>query len=663
MNRLVTLALLFSATTVFAIEIPAIMIESSKLDEPVLDASQSVIIIDQKKIDNFHIKDVKDLSSIVSNTNISGMGSRTNRTFTFRGISNYVTFESSVAMYIDDAPVPFSFGYGLLDMHNIHKIEVLKGPQGTQFGKSAESAVINIYTKPTTKTFQGEASVDFGTYNSKDFYGRISGPMGNKDFSYAFSISKSSQDGFSENLLSGERIDDRELSSFSAKLNYNPSTPWNIALNYTKNKADDGGSAFKSDTKDNPYKINDKLVDDESIMDTDLLSLIIKYKTYDYTFTSATSYAKQDILKNNYANAIGGLLINLDVEIEEFTQELRLKYSFESIDLLIGAMYSNKLSFDYKENMYSYLYDTSSKNILQNPDENTALFTEIKYWLDSHYAVTAGIRYQETKRSFKRNLNNFFQPTIAAESSKKWTHALPTLSLSYYTDDYSHTYLRYAKGYRPGGYNYRVPGTNLVPFKPEITDSFELGHKQKLSSELSFSGAIFYNDINNHRTVTFNDNLATTVVNAKKAYSYGAELDLSYETEKLLLHTSIGVTEAKFKDSDTTNDYKGNHLVDVPDMTAAVGATYSFNTNWFIQPSARYMGKRYYDIENIKKEDGYTTVDLSLGYKNPKGYKAVMYATNILDKENVDFVIHTPSHNYYHFSNPRVLGFKLSKSF
>jgi iron complex outermembrane receptor protein len=658
MNKSVTLILLFLVSTVFAVEIPTIIIESSKLDEPVLDSSQTVEILDQKKMDSFHIKDVKDLSSTISNTNISGIGSRTNRTFTFRGISNYVAYESSVAMYIDDAPVPFSFGYGVLDMHNINKIEVLKGPQGTQFGKSAESAVINVYTKPTTKTFQSEASVDIGTYNSKDFYGRISGPMNNEDFSYAFSVSKSSNDGFSENLLTGDRIDDRDLTSFSAKLHYNPSTPWDISLNYTKNKANDGGSAFKSDTKNNPYKIDDKPFDDESTMDTDLLSCIIKYKESDYILTSATSYAKQAVLKHSYASAKKGLFIDLDVDIEEFTQELRLRYSFENVDLLIGSLYSKKLRFDYKENMNFYFYHVNSKNILQNPDENRALFTEIKYWFDSHYAMSAGVRYQETERSFKRNLDS-----IAAESSKKWTHVLPTLSFSYYANDYAHTYFKYAKGYRPGGYNYRAPGTNLVPFEPEITDSFELGHKQKLSSKFSFSGAIFYNDITNHRTVTFDDNLATTVVNAKKAYSYGAELDLSYETEELLLYTSIGVTEAKFKDSDTANTYKNNHLVDVPDMTAAVGATYNLNQNWFVQPSARYMGKRYYDIENTKKEDGYTTVDLSLGYKNLKGFKAVMYVTNLLDKENVDFVIHTPNHNYYHFANPRVFGLKLSKSF
>ena len=653
---------LFLVTSTLAVEIPTIEIKSSKLSENSIDTTQTVEVFNIEKIDSYQIKDIKDFSATISNANISGLGSRTNRTFTFRGISNYVAYESSIAMYVDDAPVPFSFGYGTIDMNNIHSLEVLKGPQGTEFGKGAESGVINLYTMPTTKTFQSEVSADFGTNNLKDFCGRISGPIKNSDFSYALSVSKKSNDGFSDNLLTNKRIDDREVSSFSAKIRYNPNSPWEVALNYSKNRTDDGGSSFKVDTKENPYKIDDKPYDESSKMDNDLLSFIIKYKEKNYTFTSATSYAKQDVVKNSYANALNGLQIDLDVDIEELTQEARLNYIFENIDLLAGAFYSNKLNFDYKEKMYSYAYKTSSTNSLENPDENIALFTQMKYWIDPYFAITAGIRYQETKRSFDRNLNQFFQPTTNAKASKKWNHILPTLSLSYFASDDSHTYIKYSKGYRPGGYNYRAPGKNLVPFEPEETKSFEIGHKQSFSSSLSLNGALFYNDIKDHRTVIFSNNLATTTLNAKRAYSYGAELDLNYKTEKLSLYATFGVIEAKFKDFDKI-EYEKNTLLDVPDMTAALGTTYNFNKNFSIQSSANYIGKRYYDIENILKESGYITSNISLRYSNFYGWRIMVYATNLFNQENVDFAIHTPDKNYYHFTDPRVVGLKISKSF
>jgi outer membrane receptor protein involved in Fe transport len=110
------------------------MVESSKLNTTVLESTHTIDIVDANKTNTLNINSIEDLSSVVPNTNISGIGTRSDRTFTFRGISNYLTYESSVAMYIDDAPVPFSYGYGAVDMKNIKTIEVLKGPPLTRKG-------------------------------------------------------------------------------------------------------------------------------------------------------------------------------------------------------------------------------------------------------------------------------------------------------------------------------------------------------------------------------------------------------------------------------------------------------------------------------------------------------------------------------------------------
>jgi hypothetical protein len=89
-----------------ALEIPSINIESTKLTETSLDASQTVDVLDEDKLNTFQADSIEDLSSVLSNTIISGLGNRSDKTFTIRGISNYLTYESSVAMYIDDTPVP-----------------------------------------------------------------------------------------------------------------------------------------------------------------------------------------------------------------------------------------------------------------------------------------------------------------------------------------------------------------------------------------------------------------------------------------------------------------------------------------------------------------------------------------------------------------------------
>ena len=157
-----------------AIELPPIQVESSKLEETLQESAHTVNLIEKDELETSNIKSIEELSSLVSNTNISGIGNRSDKTFTMRGISNYVAYESSVAMYIDDVPVPFSYGFGMVDFNNVDRIEVLKGAQGTLFGKGAESGVINIYTKVPSKEFSSQVSAAYSAYNMQEFYGSVS---------------------------------------------------------------------------------------------------------------------------------------------------------------------------------------------------------------------------------------------------------------------------------------------------------------------------------------------------------------------------------------------------------------------------------------------------------------------------------------------------------
>jgi iron complex outermembrane receptor protein len=645
-----------------AIELPPVMVESSKLNTTALESTHTIDIVDANKTNALNINSIEDLSSVVPNTNISGIGTRSDRTFTFRGISNYLTYESSVAMYIDDAPVPFSYGYGAVDMKNIKTIEVLKGPQGTLFGKSAESGVINIYTKPTSKEFKSEVRIGAADYNTREFYVRVSGPTANEDLTYALSITKESRDGFSKDEFTGESIDDKDFLGFSAKLRYKPGPGLDIALNYTKSIIDDGGTAFKTNTKDNPYVIDNHINDDYVKMDNDILTLVVKHTQENYKITSATSYAKEAISKEMYFPVSGGIVLDHDIDIEEITQEFRLNYDFDSVDFLAGAFYSDKTKFDYTENIRLTALNASSLNSVQNPDKNLALFTQAKYYIDNHYSILTGIRYQQTKRSFSRSLNNFFSPTTGAESSTTWTHVLPTLSLSYSADDASNIYLTYSKGYRPGGYNYRATGNTLTPFEPESTDSLELGHKRAFGRSTTLNSAVFYNRIKDLRINILDDNLVSSLISAQKAYSYGVELQADYKADDLTMYAAFGIIKTQMLQIADSPQDEGNNVIDTPNITASLGARYSMYKNYYAQADIKHMGTRYYNISNSAKESAYRLVNIGFGYEKD-GWQALVYANNLFNREYVDFMIYTPSNNYYHFGNPRVLGFKLSKNF
>lgn len=659
-KKFVTAYSLSLVSVLYAVQLDTLIIESSKLNENQMDLPATIDVLDSKQLSVGHINSFQNLSSALPNTNISGLGNRSDATVTMRGIANYLTTESSVAVYVDDAPIPFSYGFGAIDFSHIDRVEVFKGAQGTDFGKNAESGVINLYTKPITDALMSEAQLDYGSYDSKKFYGRVSGSSGIDKIGFAFSFTDNRTDGYTVNEITHDMLDHRHMSNFNAKLKYDPNSHFTMALNYTKTKIDDGGTAFKIDTKNNPYSITNEPQNDWVKMDNDLLSLIIKYTQNDISVTSVSSYGRQSIQKDDYIAILGGLDIGFDTHIEEISQEFRLNGIYKNIDYVLGGFYSDKLRFNAYENQrFTSLPSYNNTNIIDNLDTNIALFAKVRYAINNYVSLTSGLRYQQTKRDFTRDYTAY--PSVLS-STESWNHWLPTFSLSY--DKEGDTiYLTYSKGYRAGGYNYRSPGTTLVPYKPEITESLELGYKKAVDSAWNMSNALFYNRIHDVRTLTLNDYLATTTLNADRAHSYGFESSLKYSSERMDLYGSVGITKTEFdRFVSGSVDYAGKHLLDVPDMTLSVGGKYQLDPYWYTTASLAYMGKRYYDIANTAQENGYTTVNTAIGYRTKK-WKAEVYANNLFDSEYSDFMMHTPSHNYYHFGTPRIIGFSLGMMF
>lgn len=656
MKKAITATLLSFLQSANAVELPAIIIESSGIEDPFLEKSNTLT---QEKIDISSPQKLQDLSSALSNTNISGIGNRMDNTVSIRGISNYVSYESSAAMYIDDIPVPFSYGFGMVDFQNVDSIDIFKGAQNTLFGKGSQSGLLHFHTYSPSDTFTIKGNLGYGSANTQSFYGFVSAPI-NTHLHSSFSFTKNSHEGFSYNTLTDNLIDKRSFESFSTKLLYAPMSHFSIGINYIKSRSDDGGSPFKVNTMSNPYSIDNEHYDDFSKMDQDLLSLTVKYTTSDSQFSSSTSLTKLSIIRDDYIDVSNGLLMSFDIDIRELSQEFKYTKNKQNSQYSVGAFYSDKLRFDYAENQHLNAFGIDSLNTIQNPDKNMALYSSYRYFLNPFYSIEAGLRYQSTQRYFDRNMNLFLSPTSHAEASKTWAQFLPSLSFSYQPDETTTLYASYSKGYSPGGYNYRSSDA-LIPFAAEKTDTYEIGYKTK-SHDWSLSGALFYNRISDHVINQFADDLVSTAVNVSKAYSYGCELEADYHQDNLFLYSSFGLTKTKIQKSDSSGSYNGKEFVDIPDITASAGIKYFFIPDIYLKSSLRYMGRRFYNVDNTSKNNGYSVVDAAVGYTQKK-WQIELFSQNLFDKEYVDFMIYTPSNTYYHFGQPQVTGIRTSITF
>jgi len=651
-----------SAVILTPIEVSSTLEE---IEEESIDEASSLNIVDTTKIKMYQVDNLNDVTTLIPNLNISGIGNRSNKTFTLRGVSNYVAYESSMAVYVDDIPLPFSYGYGLLDMNNVTSLEVTKGAHAALFGKGAESGVMKLHTHAPTKEKQAKLSLELGSYRHSAMSGYFSGPTDHKHLNYSLAFTKERSNGYATNRLTGKPFDAQDMYALHARLHYKPSNRFDLAFNYSKLKSDDGGSAFTINSKENIRSIDNEPIDEFAKLKSNRLGLLMNYKWGDYHLRSSTSYVSQDMDKRDYVPILGGLTLLTDTQIEEFTQDLRLQRTFENADLTLGLFYSDKVNFDYTEDQILLkLYPTElvSKNSLEDPDEMMALSSTYEHYLNEKILLTAGFRYQESQRDFERIMNNFGTNPTQANASNSWKKFLPMLSASYSLSDKSILYANYAKGFRIGGYNYRSNDT-LTPYKEETTTSYELGYKNHLHNGLSFNSALFYNTIKDMRVVSFSDTLGSSLSNANRAKSYGLELDMAYKKEALLLYGTLGLTKATYNNLVIDGvDYSNNNVIDTPQTTASLGLQYDFSQALYLNSSLNHMGKRYYNVQNRAVEDGYTVTNLTLGYKH-KDWEIQAYAKNIFDKEYVDFMIYTPSNNYYHFGAPQVLGVKVSKEF
>jgi iron complex outermembrane receptor protein len=644
---------------------PIVVATTANMQEQTHQAVGNRESIEAPLLDLYQIDSVGDIGTLMPNVNISGIGGRSNQTFTIRGVSNYVAYESSVAIYVDGVPLPFSYGYGLIDTNNLTSVVLSKGGGASLFGKGSESGRLEFTTHHPSKETKGELSLELGSYNHQSLHGFVSGETAYESLFYSLAFNHERFDGYSHNALTGNRVDHQDLNAFHAKLRYEPSDDLSLSFVYSKNRSDDGGSAFTVNSKEQIRTVTDEPMDEFVTLRSDRLGVEARYRWGDYLLESSTSYVKQVMDKGDYIAVVGGVSLLRDSRIEEITQDLQLKRSFESSDVRLGLFYSKKLAFYYAEDQVLLnLYPTpmTSSNQIEDPDEVMALSAKYDYYFNDQFSLSAGFRYQESRRDFDRSMNRFGAPTTHVNASNRWRKFLPLLSLSYFLKEESHLTFSYSQGFRIGGYNYRSSDT-LTPYNEETTTSYELGYKQIFGGGLRLHALLFYNDIEDMRVVSFDDTFGTSLSNADAAHSYGVEVDMHYEWENLFFYGSFGITRAKYdRLYFQEQDYSDYDVIDTPQMSASFGLSYHLNSHLYTRASVGYMGKRYYNLQNSAFAKGYTVSNLSLGYEEGD-WEVELYGKNIFDRDYVDFMIATPSNNYTHFGAPRTVGVKLSKNF
>ena len=666
-----------------------VVVTATKRSVALQDLAGSANVLGADKLGPGGIQEVRDMQVDIPNLSLGDQFGFA-RVF-MRGIgmtSIDIGGEGAVAFLQDGAIVPRPAAQ-LMGMFDLDQVEVLRGPQGTLYGRGATAGAINMVTAKPGKELGGYLSVTAGNYSLAQFKGAIDVPMGDA-LSMRLAGSLDSRDGYGNNIFTGSDINDRDASAYRATFVYDAGGPLTATLSAQYYEEDDNNYAFsyfgQSEGSSIPvpfgvpilggntvgmvgggfYDINS---DQEPINDRDgqLINLTIDYAFNDRwslkSITSSQSMDRflRDDLDSTDANLFGQN--NYTEESDSFGQELILNYSSDRIDVLGGVMY-------FEEDLYGEVRVPLTNlcfllapaacgtpvgdflnggNYLQDGDvdiEAWGAYVEANYSISDKWSVIAGLRYNYEERdgtgSFIFDAISLNVPTNQRES---WNDLTPRITLQYSPNDNMLLYATYTEAFKSGVIN---TGSTSPPLDPETVDAFELGLKgQNASGTIRYSVAAFFYDYQDMQISFVDETSTVSTVNAAEAENSGIELEVDGSLGNGFAFdfylTYLNAEYQEFFNGDYANgfaitDLSGNTLPNAPESTAKLGLTWEGAVGGgtlTVRGEAYYQDDVYFTEWNRKDayQSSYEQFNASVDYSWNDQWLLSLWGRNLSDEE------------------------------
>jgi len=628
-----TSALLYS--TLIASDVNSLntlTVTAQKSEENVQKVPISLSVFDETSINDKSISTLDDIAKYTPNLFLFNTGFQGLTTPSIRGISaNLLSFSSPVSMYVDGVPTMSSFGFsdGLMD---IERIEVLKGPQGTLYGKNSEAGVINIITKKPNNETKGKIFTTLGSDGKREFGLNISGALIKNTFYAGASYKHTQKDGFIKHSKTREYINEKQTDYGKVNLLYTPLDNLEISFITSRNENDNGAIDWaKAGQNLDNVSVSSNL-DGYSKPTITSYALNIDYKLDNKTkIKSITTKRihKDKVALDNDLSHMSIIHIFRNYKFDTLSQELRLEKEIGNTKIVSG-IYADKEENDLSIVMKTRIDPTGANSHPQKLNSKTySFFSNVIYPINEKFTINTGIRYDKEKKDISINKSNIY-------FEKDWNNISPKLSLQYNINPSSISYATISKGYRSGGFNPYATSNNYETYDEESLISYELGYKSLFfDNRLKLNTALYYMDIDDMQVQTMLTPGVVYMINAASANSKGIELDMeALLTDNLTFYSSLGFNKTTFKEfKDRGNDYSNNYNPFAPKYNFNLGIQYRDDSGIYAKTDLNGYGKTYFDSANKYFQKAYELVNVKLGYEEDN-YDIYLYADNLFDKEH-----------------------------
>lgn len=643
------------------VDLGTLTLEAERRTDSLADVPIAVTVVDGRDIDEANIRDVQDLADKVPNFTLQTNASRTNPQYFIRGIGAVATVDpgaqQAVSTYIDGVYQPFASAL-VFDFADVDRVEVLRGPQGTLFGRNATAGAVNIFTRMPDATTGGFVKLGFGTENMREVAAVANFALPNNQGAARLSFLRSTQDGFIENAL-GDDLSAEDSAAIRARFLYTPTDRLTFDLILGAERIRDSGYAYVpvERTFDRRYDTPLDSIDDR---DSENISLRTTYDFDGVRLTSITAWQRYDSLTENPQDILFGfpsedLGFALSTEKEEgdsFSQEVLLQstgdgpfewttgFFYESTDVEIdtGSRFTETSGFPFGFE--------STGNPTRNETEVFAIFADGSYQISDQLTLTLGARYtwESVDWSSSSVFNGTDVPGSKQSDSADFEAFTPRAVLEYQLNETTLLYGSLARGFKGGGFTTFNAGGPPTEFDPEFVQTFEVGAKYLSPDNRFFLGAAaFYNnwdDLQVFYLTTVNGVTQRLVSNAEAARSYGFELEASWRpSEQWALGGSVGYLNSDL--TDVTNplngeSLSGNRAPFSPEWTANLSAEYTTRLTsdavLRLGTAVSYTSDYYFDVLNTQRQDDLVNLNLSAAVDGD-GWSAGINVKNALDED------------------------------
>ncbi|MFT6956577.1 MAG: iron complex outermembrane receptor protein [Halieaceae bacterium] len=699
-----TIIAALACQSTYAAQLEEIVVTAQKRAQSLQDVPLSVSAISGEEVDRLNLNNVSSLATIIPN--LTAMDSAAgNPSFRIRGVGLNefsAAYDSPVGIHLDETflfkPVLASLGF-----YDVERVEALKGPQGTVFGRNTTGGAVNFYSNRPTEEFEAGMDLSYGNYERIEANGFVSGKLSDtlkgrlavevQDYAY--------DEGPWKNLYDGKRIGELEQQQARGMLEWNGDATTvlgTLEVGSKKAELTPYDNLFQSEPGAHPtapdvpgvwnpeLEIRDPMsrdtvnADHTQATDADYWGarLRIDHELDLGTFTSLTSYKdfERENIEDSDNTPTRSVNIDWNTKLDSLSQEFRLAGDRDTWTYLLGVYYEDDNTeivelVDSRDFLESYFGDDYKVDT-----ESWAIFTNNEYAFTESISVVLGARYTEEQVSIDgagyaasptAPIGNFSRvapedriAVISVDESRTDTDFNWKVGLNYTPNEDVLVYSSVSTGFRSGGYDMTFGGlaldSPLLTFDPEDVTAVDLGVKSRLlDGAMTLNLALFYTEVDDYQdNVNQGEEIVPRRRNVGTLETYGFESDLQWQMhENWMIKWGLGYTSAEVTDSDELvngSPLDGTTPVNTPEWSTSLLLNYNRTVSEAlvldVLVSGQWLDERYLEPENGPDHlvESYSTVDASVALMSSDGKWSVsLWGRNLTDEDYLQYINDVPA--------------------